>query len=106
MHCNVIARPRLPRGRRTRTGKAHSDLKARLQKLEDLVNTAYAQHGDDKNSAISHSSNTPPFLTPQDENEPSNAPKGVSRFVGREFWAGLSQEVCITLSKMAMQRVK
>ena len=91
VQCHVVARARLPRGRSTKTLKANSDLKARLIRLESLVNS-YAQHGEDSSS---RSSDTPPHLL-DDDSASINGSRGVNKYIGREFWSGLSQEVSLT----------
>lgn len=89
--CRVISRPRLPRGRITRPSRVSSDLKARLLRLESLVNS-YAQHPDAPDA--SQLSDSPQAREgSSDDVLYTSAPKGVSRYMGSQFWTGLSQEV-------------
>lgn len=95
--CNVVLRPRLPRGRRNGPGKVNSDLKARLLRLEGLVNS-YAQQGEGASDASQSSDSPQTSLGSGEDGSHGNTPKGVSRYIGSKFWSGLGQEVCLTVA--------
>jgi len=94
VHCSVVNRQRLPRGRKGGRRKADAELKARVGRLENLVKSLGANaHPYGTSQGQSGREVTQALTFDKVESDTQAKTSDLSRYLGSSFWSTLTEEV-------------